>query len=105
MANVGSSSASRAYYIPQLTASNYTTWSIKVEMLLVQSKLWTVVDNTEVAPPAFDIDGLLAWQLKDSKAKFDILLHCGKKQLFSMCPLQTSKEVWDCIKQLYERSN
>jgi len=82
MATSKSSSASRAYYIPQLIANNYATWNIKhfkLEMLLVRSKLWTVVDSTEVAPPSSDVNGLSARKLKDSKARYDILLHCGEK--------------------------
>lgn len=105
MANVGSSSASRAYYIQQLTATNYATWSIKLQMLLVRSELWTVVDGSEVAPTASDANGISAWKLKDSKARSDILLHCGKKQLIDLNALDTSKAVWNRIKQLYERSN
>lgn len=100
--------ASRAYNminISPLTASNYASWSIKIEMLLIRSELWGMVNGTEAAPAASDQAGLTAWKLKDSKARADILLHCGEKQLISLQPLATSKEVWDRIKQLYQRSN
>lgn len=95
----------RAYSIPLLTAANYSTWSIKIEMLLIRSELWTVVNGTEVTPPESDVARLAAWRLKDSKARSDILLHCGEKQLITFRPLPTSKAVWDRIKQLYEKSN
>lgn len=62
-------------------------------MLLIRSELWTVVDGSEASPPASDVAGLTAWQLKDSKARSDILLHCGEKQLILLRPLKTSKEV------------
>lgn len=74
-------------------------------MLLVRSELWTVVDGTEVPPPESDVNGLSGWKLEDSKARSDILLHCGEKQLISLRPLETSKDVWARIKQLYEKSN
>lgn len=100
-----STTTSRAYSIPPLTASNYSTWSIKVEMLLIRSELWSVVDGTEAVPPSSDVVGLAAWQLKDAKARSHILLHCGEKQLISLHTLKTSKEIWARIKQLYEKSN
>jgi len=53
-----------------LSAKNYTTWSIKLEMLLIRSKLWSVVDGTKFVPPSSDPPGLIAWKLKDSKARY-----------------------------------
>jgi len=52
-----------------------------------------------------DVAGLVVWQLKDSKARFDILLHCGKRQFILLCLFKTSKAIWDRIKQIYEKSN
>jgi hypothetical protein len=95
----------RTYSIAPLCATNYSSWSIKLEMLLTRSEIWSFVDGSEVAPAATDVDALAAWKLKDSKARSEILLHCGEKQLLSLKPLSTSKAVWDKLKQLYERSN
>lgn len=95
----------RSYAIAPLTALNYSTWNIKVEMLLTRSKVWSVVDGSEIAPPASDPVGHAAWKSKDSEARSDILLHCGDKQLALLKSLPTSKAVWDKLKQLYERSN
>jgi len=55
-----STTASRTYSIPPLTAFNYSTWSIKIEMLLIRSELWSVVDGTEDAPASSDVVGLVA---------------------------------------------
>jgi len=63
------------------------------------------VDGSEVCPLASDAEGFANWTLKDSKARSDILLHCGEKQLITLRPLTTSKAVWDKIKLLYEKSN
>lgn len=105
MASSSTNLAPRAYSIPPLTAKNYSTWSIKIEMLLIRSELWSVVDGSEVCPPASEAEGYANWTLKDSKARSDILLHCGEKQLITLRPLTTSKAVWDKIKLLYEKSN
>lgn len=95
----------RTYSIAPLSATNYLSWSIKLEMLLIRSELWSVVDGSEGAPTDTNIDALAAWKSRDSKARSEILLHCGEKQLLMLKPLSTSKVVWDKLKQLYERSN
>jgi hypothetical protein len=64
-----------------------------------------VVDGSKLAPSESDPTGLAAWKLKDFKARSDILLHCGEKQLILLKPLTTSKAMWEKFKQLYERSN
>lgn len=66
---MASNSAKRAYNILPLSALNYASWSIKIEMLLIRSELWSIVDNTEPAPHSSDVAGLAAWRLKDSKAQ------------------------------------
>jgi len=105
MASLATNPTSRTYSISTFTTSNYATWSIKIEMLLIQSKIWSVVDGKEIAPHSSDVVGLIAWQLKDAIACADILHYCGDKQFILLRPLKTSKEVWDCIKQIYEKSN
>jgi hypothetical protein len=69
----------RTYTIAHLCVTNYSSWSIKLEMLLTRSEIWSVVDGSKVAPAATDVDALAAWKLKDSKARSEILLHCGEK--------------------------
>jgi len=83
----------RAYTIPPLITSKYASWSIKIEMLLICSKLWSVVDGLEVALVASNQVGLSTWKIKDAKARLDVLLHCGKNQLLALKPLPTSKQV------------
>jgi len=105
MANVGSTTANRAYTIPILNAENYASWNMKLELLLIRSEIWGVVDGSDEAPPASDVAGLTAWKLRDAKARSELLLHCSEKQLLSLYSLKTSKQVWDRLKQLYGQSN
>ncbi len=69
----------RAYNIFPLTLGNYTTWNIKVEMLLIHSYWWNVIDDNEMDHSTIDCVAHLAWKSKDFKACDDILFHCGKK--------------------------
>jgi len=99
------SSAPRAYIIPPLSAENYATWSIKIEMLLIRFELWQVVDGSKADLGLSNPATHSAWKLKDSKARSDINFHCGEKQIISLKSLGSAKEVWDRLKQIYERSN
>lgn len=49
MGSSRSYTTSRPYYIQLLSAAYYATWSIKIEMLLIRSKFWNVVDGMDVA--------------------------------------------------------
>ena len=60
MASSSLGSTSRAYNIPPLTANNYSSWSIKLELFLTCSKIWDVVDGSDEVPDASDIEGLIA---------------------------------------------
>jgi hypothetical protein len=64
-----------------------------VEMLLIRSKLWTIVDGSKCSFPTSNVARFIAWKLKDSKTRSDILLHYGEKQLISLRPLTPSKAV------------
>ena len=97
MASLVNNLASQAYLIPPIIATNYSTWSIKIEILLIQSKLWNVVNGMEVTPLEFDVSSLATWRHKDSKAHSNIFLHCEEKQLITLRPLQTSKAVWKIL--------
>jgi hypothetical protein len=66
--------------ISPLTLDNYATWSIKVEMLLIQIPLWNVVDSNEMDPSTINHVVHLAWKSKDCKACANILLHCEENQ-------------------------
>lgn len=106
----------RTYKMDKLTGSNYKIWSIKMEMLLVRAELWDYVNGSSLAPvpPApvapvvagglpTQIDpALKAWRSSDSKARADIILHCGDAQIQLIHSLPTSKEMWDKLKATYD---
>lgn len=102
---MASITTSQAYHISPLSANNYTSWSIKLEMLLTRSEVSDVVDGSTLAPNKSHVIRLLIGNYEILKYVHDLLLHCNEKQLISLCLLGTSKEVWDWLKQLYKKSN
>jgi hypothetical protein len=45
------------------------------------------------------------WKFEDAKARINILFHCSEKKLLALNKLQTSKEIGDRLKLVYEKSN
>jgi hypothetical protein len=41
------------------------------------------------------------WTLKDDRARFDLILHCGDVKIQMVCQLKTFKEVWEKLKMIY----
>ena len=41
---------SKKYNIPLLNASNYSAWSVQIEMILREKKIWKVVNGEEKKP-------------------------------------------------------
>ena len=78
MASLATTVAPQAYYIPPLTASNYVMWSNQIEMLVIRLELWFFVDGTKAAPVSSNVVGLIAWKLKDFKAR-SYILHMAKR--------------------------
>ena len=70
----------RTYTIAPLSTTNYSSWGIKLEMLLICSKIWSVADGSKVAIADIDVNALETWKLKDSKDNltfFSIMEKCN----------------------------
>jgi hypothetical protein len=76
-----------------------------MQMLFSWFELWTVVDENDPNPRIANVASQATWKLKDSKACFDLILHCSDQQIQLVGTLKTSKEVWDKLKATYEQSS
>jgi len=55
--------------IQSLGARNYATWSIRLEMFLICSELWNVVNGIDVVQPSNNPVGLTVWKLRVPKLR------------------------------------
>ncbi|MCO5591850.1 hypothetical protein L7F22_045843 [Adiantum nelumboides] len=114
MAAASSSSYTKYYQIEKLNGPNYLPWSLRLQMLLEKAGNLGVVVGTkpnpataavsagQAAPTQADID---AWKKKDLEARTEIVLHLGDKQLQLVRQSTTAREMWDILKQQYQRTN
>jgi hypothetical protein len=74
-------------------------------MLLIKVKIFDVVDGSSIDHGLINHANHTLWKSEDAKARINILLHYNEKKLLALNKLQTSKEIWDRLKLVYEKSN
>ncbi|MCO5573253.1 hypothetical protein L7F22_027022 [Adiantum nelumboides] len=112
MAAASTSSFAKYYQIEKLNGTNYLPWSLRLQMVLEKSGNLGVVDGTEPNPtnvpagqaPAAEAK-IDAWNKKDLEARTEIILHLGNKQLQLVRQTKTAREMWNLLKQQYQRTN
>jgi hypothetical protein len=111
--------------VPKLTGPNYRPWSLQVRRLLQSMELWTIVElgvpealakpttgsgsaeasggrstrggSTEIVPEADSGPTLV----KDAKAATIIMAACSQPVLQHILLLETAKQQWDMLKELF----
>lgn len=82
-------SSGSAFLYPQLTATNYTSWVIRVQAMMEDQGVWEAIELA--AGAAVD-------PRKDKKAKSHLLQSLPEDLLMQVAKKQSAKEVWDCLK-------
>lgn len=72
--SITNNSTRRVYQIDRLISVNYPIWSIKLEMLLLRSELWLIVNGIEPKPAAIHADRLAQRVLKNAKMQKHVLI-------------------------------
>lgn len=92
-----------------LSKSNYDTWRIQVEALLIKNDTWGYISG-EKPKPTISTDATMretslatynAWMTGDRKAKSDLILSMNPSELKQIKGCETSKDVWDKLESIY----
>ena len=99
--------ASTSVNAVKLDDNNYDQWSLVIENVLRSNGLWPYVLGKVVKPPedyssAPTTEKWVAWDSKDSKAKAIILCSLDTIMINVVRDCETSKIMWDRIKDLRE---
>lgn len=92
-----------------LSKSNYDTWRIQAEALLIKNDTWAYVSGEKPRPDIPTDPGMRAtsqtaydtWVIEDRKAKSDIILSINPSELKQIKGCETSKDVWDKLESIY----
>ena len=89
--------------IGPLNGENYDTWKIHMRAILKKNDLWDYVTG-DIPRPESDTTELTKWKKSDGKAESDILLAISPSELIALDGVESSKEIWDKLKLLYQSS-
>ncbi|CAK9827482.1 Retrovirus-related Pol polyprotein from transposon TNT 1-94 [Anthophora retusa] len=86
--------------IPPLSKDNYDTWKIHAKALLVKNGVWAYVCGKKKRPT--NEAESIAWSEADEIAMSDIILTIGANQLKHVSGCNTSFDMWNKLKNMYE---
>lgn len=83
--------------IEPLDVDNYSTWAVRMKMLLIHKELWVAV----ASPDSLDVTA----RVKLDKALSLILLNVKDHHLLTLAACATPREAWDVLANTYQASN
>lgn len=86
--------------IELLGRSNFDTWKIQIEALLIKNDLWNYV-NGDIKKPQNAVE-IGAWELLDKKARSDLILSMQPSELKQVRDCVTSNDVWKKLHSIYQ---
>ena len=98
-----SSTLTRRYTVEKLTENNYRMWKLRMNLILERAELLDIVSGEETKPTKNP--ELKEWRRKDLDARMEIIMHLSDDQVDFIKDLETSKEIWDTLKERHEPSD
>src|SRR5579862_9092423 len=93
--------------IAALDGTNYRSWAFSMKMLLKAHELWEVIEGEEQQSEdrtaiRVTVKKDAKWKKKDQLALSNIALAVRPSEQEHIHDCGTAREVWDCLKELYE---
>lgn len=97
-------SANSVVRIEALGRDNYDTWKLQMRALLVKNDAWGYVSGETSKPEimANNAAEVRDWNIKDEKAKSDLILSIGARQLKLVKNCATSRELWLKLESVFQ---
>src|SRR5579871_2212750 len=91
-----------SHIFEKLTASNYQTWKVMVQMILIEKDLWDIVSR-DYAKPADTASQAekLDWKRKADKARAIIILSISSSELVYTNNITNPVELWTKLENIY----
>jgi hypothetical protein len=89
--------------VEKLSENNYRMWKLRMNLILERSDLLDIVSGKD-AKPAKESE-LKDWKKKDLEARIEIIMHLSDEQVDLVKDLESSKEIWDTLKDRHEPSD
>ncbi|XP_021321777.1 uncharacterized protein LOC110437615 [Sorghum bicolor] len=94
----GSGDGGHRQVFPTLTATNYTSWSIRVQVIMEEQGWWEVVEPPEGSSTGARTEAQTG---KDRKVRAYLFQCLSDELLMQVAKKKTGKEVWDSLKAMF----
>jgi transposase InsO family protein len=92
--------------IELLDKSNYDTWKLRMQALLIKEDLWEHVSGISTKPEPGQNNENAAkvqeWTRKDLRARSDIILSIASSELKQVKQCETSRAMWKRLEEIYQ---
>jgi len=90
--------------IETLNRTNYDTWKLQMQALLIKNDAWGYVNGDIIRPEssADNAAAIATWTTADNKAKSDIILSICPSKLKQIKGCNTSRYVWLKLESIYQ---
>lgn len=93
---------SSLFNIDKLNESNFDSWSVQLQSVLIHQELWSVVSGELVHPPSgADQKDVLLWKAKDEKAKATIILSITPMQIQHVKNCTSASDAWNSLEKVH----
>ena len=96
-------SMTRKYTMEKLNDKNYRMWKLRMTLILERAQLIDIVKG--IIPKLTTISESIEWKNKDLDARMELVMHLIDEQIDLVKDLETSKEIWDALKECHEPSD
>ncbi|KAH0685758.1 hypothetical protein KY290_017293 [Solanum tuberosum] len=94
--------ASTLNSVEKLNASNYGSWSMRVQYYFLGQELWDIIGGSDTTPPT-DAEAAKRWKTKDGKAIYALTVTIEDDFLQRIKNAKTPKEDWDTLAMIFTK--
>ena len=88
-----------------LVGTNYPTWKVQMQMLLLKMGVWRIVEGTEVAPDDEDAVSTRKFNERKDKALATIVLGVKTSLLYLLGEPKDPVQVWNILANQFQKKS
>ncbi|KAH0724452.1 hypothetical protein KY285_000281 [Solanum tuberosum] len=96
--------ASTLNRVEKFNASNYGSWSTRMQYYFLGQELWDIIGGSDTTPPT-DAEAAKRWKVKVGKAMYALTVSIEDEFLQRIKNAKTPKEAWDTLATIFTKKN
>ncbi|KAH0670865.1 hypothetical protein KY285_025727 [Solanum tuberosum] len=90
--------------VEKLNATNYGSWSTRMQYYFLGQELWDIISGSDTTPPT-DAEAAKRWKVKTGRAMFVLSVTIEDELLRRIKNAKTLKEAWDTLATIFTKKN